>query len=118
MYGGIVQIAPVNDAVLGGDDQGRSPPPPVAQLLPTPLPALQEEVVSPETTTSPTLTETVKQPAKVKRFPMWAIIVIAMVGAVAVFSVLGVLMHRGGKKMRQNRVKRRLLEKETTGGVW
>jgi len=53
-----------------------------------------------------TLSQVVAQPKTVNKFPTWIIILIALLGSVVVFSLLGAILHRLGKRNRNARAKR------------
>uniref|UniRef100_A0A6C0BPB6 Uncharacterized protein n=1 Tax=viral metagenome TaxID=1070528 RepID=A0A6C0BPB6_9ZZZZ len=72
----------------------------------------EESVLQVEQQPNGTLSTTVEQPAQTRGFPTWAIILIAILGAASVLSVLGYMMHRGGKKVRAARARRGLMEHE------
>ena len=49
---------------------------------------------------------------KTNGVPTWTIIVAALGGSVIVSVILGLLMHHGGKKIRQNRAQKNLMKKK------
>jgi len=53
-----------------------------------------------------TLTGVLKQPKTVNKIPTWTIILISLLGAVIVFGILGLVLHKFGKRNRAARARR------------
>jgi hypothetical protein len=109
--GGIVQIAQESPTVLG---QNQLPPQPhstpeAAQL---PISGPEQPLTTLPSTGGGTLSQTLAQPNSINGVPMWAIIVISLLGAFIVFGIVGTILHRLASKNRRDRARRWLMQKE------